>query len=372
MAKWHHCFVDSISAIGSQQWQTLFGQNSVFLRYEFLHALEHSGCTTKEAGWQPHHLQITDNDTTVAIVPMYIKTDSYGEYVFDWSWADAYHRYGIPYYPKLVTAIPFTPATGTRWAKLPSVDEAHLISYISTAINAEIKRLNASSWHCLFPNQDQSNVLREHNTLQRIGCQYHWINNHYANFDDFLTTFNSRKRKNLKKERARVKEQGVTLLRKTGDEITEQEWETFYRFYHYTYLKRSGRQGYLNKMFFKSLADNLNDAVMMVVAEKNTDIIAASLFFYDETTLYGRYWGCEQEQEFLHFEACYYQGIEFAIEQGLKRFDPGAQGEHKIQRGFTPTLTYSNHTIANEQFREAIARFIEEETQQVQRYCEHA
>ena len=192
------------------------------------------------------------------------------------------------------------------------------------------------------------------------------------NFNEFLETFSSRKRKNLRKERIRVQEQGLKLQRKVSNDIADSDWMTFYHFYHDTYLKRSGRQGYLNQAFFKMLAEQLSDSIMMVTAEKSGNMVAGALFFFDEQTLYGRYWGCQEEHEFLHFETCYYQGIEFAIERGLKRFDPGAQGEHKIQRGFTPRITYSNHFVAQPDFAKAIGNFLKEERAQIESYCLNA
>ncbi|MGH1470349.1 MAG: GNAT family N-acetyltransferase [Cellvibrionaceae bacterium] len=397
MKKYKTQFVDSITEIDINVWNQLCEKGSPFLRYEFLFALEKSGCTTISTGWQPHHLIITDSESAlscnvVAVMPLYVKTHSYGEYVFDWAWADAYQRYGHAYYPKLITAIPFTPATGCRIGILKNsvFTEIDVIPSIVQAIKTEIEALKASSWHCLFPEKTVSDGLHKEDISQRKSSQFHWLNKSYDSFDHFLETFNSRKRKNVKKERKKVIEQGVIIKRKLGKEITEEEWFMFYQFYHLTYFKRSGRQGYLNEEFFKLIASTMPDKMMMVIAytteeqgeeedkgqEKDGEkkakekMIAASLFFIGNDVLYGRYWGCSEEYEFLHFEACYYQGIEFAIEKQLKKFDPGAQGEHKIQRGFTPVATWSNHWIARDDFRDAINDFLKKEAIGVDHYIQ--
>lgn len=373
MTRWQNEFISSADHINASEWNTLFKGQSIFLRHEFLSALEESGCVRDETGWQPHHLVLRDCDNSiVALVPLYIKTNSRGEYVFDWSWAEAYQRYGFPYYPKLVTAIPFTPCTGTRFGIRDDIDDINIISHLVDLIKAEVKELEASSWHCLFLSEFQSKSLVNSSISQRIGCQYHWHNKGFQNFNEFLDTFSSRKRKNLRKERMRVQEEGVELHRKVGGGITQFDWINFYNFYQDTYLKYSGGKGYLNETFFKMLMERLPDSIMMVTAEKSGNMIAGALFFFDEHTLYGRYWGCQEEVEFLHFEACYYQGIEFAIERGLEQFDPGAQGEHKIQRGFNPRITYSNHFIAEPAFAKAIENYLVEERLYIENYCLNA
>ncbi|MGI1679490.1 MAG: GNAT family N-acetyltransferase [Cellvibrionaceae bacterium] len=382
MKKYNAQFIDSIEQVGKTHWNRLCGIDSPFLRYEFLFALEKSNCTTKTSGWQPHHLVIHGRDNTteqgiIAVMPLYIKTNSYGEYVFDWAWADAYQRYGFQYYPKLMTAIPFTPATGKRIGTLKqsSQIESELISFIVQAVKLEAENLQASSWHCLFPESSVCDLLQENGVSRRKGCQFHWLNKNYSSFDHFLETFNSRKRKNLKKERKKVIEQGVIIKKKLGKDVTEEEWFMFYQFYHLTYFKRSGRQGYLNEEFFKQIAQTMPEQIMMVIAykeelNKESKMIAASLFFIGKDVLYGRYWGCLEEYDFLHFEACYYQGIEFAIENQLEKFDPGAQGEHKIQRGFTPVATWSNHWIARQDFSAAIDDFLKKEMTGVDHYIQ--
>lgn len=369
---WTLEFIASVEDLGSSAWTAACGEEYPFLRYPFLHALERSGCVNGNSAWQSHHAIIKSAGRAIGILPLYRKYDSYGEYVFDWAWADAYFRHGLNYYPKLVTAIPYTPATGPRLCLLPNVDRNKAWSFLLKGIREEVDRLGASSWHCLFPPEEDSQRLDELGASQRLGCQYHWLNADYESFDDFLSTFSSRKRKNLNKERKRVVQQGIRLTRKHGSEISAEEWRQFYLFYQLTYLKRSGRKGYLNEEFFTMLASEMPEQILMVQAHRDEELIAAALFFEGTDTLYGRYWGCREEFDFLHFEACYYQGIDYAIERGLQRFDPGAQGEHKIQRGFTPLLTWSNHWIALPPFREAIEGFLEEEAPAVRAYLEDA
>jgi predicted N-acyltransferase len=368
-----HCqFISSINDIDAIIWNQLSGIDYPFLRHEFFAALENSGSTTKETGWEPHHLLINEGDEVIAVMPLFLKYHSYGEYVFDWAWADAFHRHGYEYYPKLLNAIPFTPATGPRWAISKNVDLQIVTEFLFNAIEQEVTQLKLSSTHVLFVDKKDSAFFDEKKYLKRTGCQYHWLNKDYQNFDQFLETFTSRKRKNLKKERQKVVDQDITLTLKTGSEITANDWHHFYLFYHLTYFKRSGRQGYLTEAFFPLLTEHLTEHLVMVQATKDGEIIAASLCFKDSKVLYGRYWGCSDEYDHLHFEACYYQGIEYAIANNIQRFDPGAQGEHKIQRGFTPIPTYSYHRIENPSFEDAIRRFIDVETDEIAAYIKQA
>jgi predicted N-acyltransferase len=368
-----HCqFISTINAIDAIDWNKLCETDYPFLRHEFFAALENSGSTIKETGWQPHHLLIKEDDEVIAVMPLFLKYHSYGEYVFDWAWADAFLRHGYEYYPKLLNAIPFTPATGPRWAIAKEYDAKIVADFLFKSIELEAKKLNLSSTHFLFTEKKDSVFFDDKKYLMRTGCQYHWLNKGYQSFDHFLESFASRKRKNLKKERQKVYDQGITLSVKTGVEINANDWHHFYLFYHLTYYKRSGRQGYLTEAFFPLLTQHLNEHLVMVQATKDGDIIAASLYFKDSKVLYGRYWGCKDEYDQLHFEACYYKGIEYAIENNIERFDPGAQGEHKIQRGFTPIKTYSHHWIENQSFEDAIRRFIDTETDEIGAYIQHA
>lgn len=355
-----HAGIDEIDA---KLWNRLCGNDYPFLRHEFLHALESTGCVCAEQGWQPVHLTIEDETDVVAVMPLYLKNHSWGEYVFDWAWADAYERYGLDYYPKLLTAIPFTPAQGPRLGH--SIPLADLVPTLTNGLQSLCHSLNASGWHGLFVEPTLRQQLAEQPLLQRLGCQYHWFNDGYRDFDHFLSTFSSRKRKNLKKERQKVVQQGVALETLEGSQITDSHLEHFYRFYQMTYLKR-GRRGYLTQAFFQQLRDRMPEHLVLVLASVNGTPVAGALSLRSEDTLYGRYWGCLEEYDSLHFETCYYQGIEYCIRHGLKRFDPGAQGEHKIQRGFKPVETWSCHWIKEEGFRPAIRQFLAEEAEAMQ------
>jgi predicted N-acyltransferase len=365
-------FLASLDQIDARDWNALTGVDYPFLRHEFLYGLERSGCTTAESGWQPCHLVLREGATPRAVLPLYLKSHSYGEYVFDWSWADAWRQAGLHYYPKLVSAIPFTPATGPRLSCNPGLatDTAWEIALGAIKEFAEAREL--SSWHLLFPEPDISESLLRTGLPQRSATQFHWFNQGYSDFDDFLSGFTSRKRKSLKRERKRVAEQGLALTTKVGSEIRDVDWERFHHFYQLTYAKRSGHGGYLTGEFFTEVAPSLGEQVIMVQAESEGEVVAAALYFRSADTLYGRYWGCRREFDCLHFEACYYQGIEFCIRHGLGRFDPGAQGEHKIQRGFRPIETYSNHWIADPRLADAVRDFTRRERQHTNAYMTEA
>ncbi len=364
--------IESIHQLSADQWDALWdnhnGHRYPFIRHAFLAALEDSGCTSEDSGWEPQHLLLEEDGQLLGAMPLYRKHHSYGEYVFDWAWADAYHRNGLNYYPKLLSAIPFTPATGPRLAVLAGADGQRLLNFACQFLTDTCRQQGLSGWHCLFTPADEQYHWDETQGLQRIGCQFHWHNRNYQDFDDFLASFNSRKRKAVKRERRQVAEYGVELSRRVGADISERDWDDFYQFYHTTYLKRSGGAGYLNREFFRAIASSISEQLLMVQARLQGEHIASALCFFDDQHLYGRYWGCVEEIPGLHFEACYYQGIEFAIERGLQTFDPGAQGEHKIQRGFEPTLTYSHHWLADHRFQAAVENFLQRETPGVEAY----
>lgn len=369
-------FISSINDVNAQQWDALFDSAYPFLKHAFLLSLEETGCTTSTSGWSPCHCIIESDETLVGVCVLYQKTHSYGEYVFDHGWADAYYRNGYEYYPKLVSAIPFTPATGPRLSIHSEHNKHDIVLLMEDALSVFVEEAGISSVHVLFPNANSQALLHRPNaSLQwqkRTGCQFHWFNENFNSFDDFLATFSSRKRKNIKKERQKLAQNNLTIIVKTASEITLDQWQDFYVLYNQTYLKRSGRHGYLTSAFFESLTKNLGDNVAMCQVWRDNTMIAAALYFNDSETLYGRYWGAIEDVQGLHFEACYYQGIEYAIAKGLKRFDPGAQGEHKIQRGFTPIQTRSLHYIANQDFSEAIARFLEQEVKHTDAYINDA
>jgi predicted N-acyltransferase len=368
-------FIAAIAEVSATEWDALVSDGYPFVRHAFLSALESSGAVATDKGWQAHHLIIRSEGKLLGALPLYLKGHSYGEYVFDWAWADAYQRHGQAYYPKLLSAIPFTPATGPRLllaAELNLERVSALQNLLVQALQQEARRLAASSVHILFSDADWSKQWQGQGLMQRVGAQYHWFDQGYHDFDGFLASFSSRKRKTLRKERRVVAEQGLVLQRLEGEAISASDWQFFFHCYQLTYAKRSGHGGYLPEDFFRRLAADMPDALVMVVAYHDDKRVAAALNFRGGETLYGRYWGCVREFEFLHFEACYYQGIDYCLANGLRHFDPGAQGEHKIQRGFTPITTYSNHWLAEPAFSEAVARFLEEERIHIDAYLEEA
>jgi uncharacterized protein len=378
-------FLDSINEIGAESWNSLLESNYPFAQHEFLGALETSSCVGIESGWIPRHLILEESNKIVAALPLYEKSHSYGEYVFDWAWADAFHRYGRPYFPKLVSAIPFTPVTGPRVLANKGVNLEDLLPLIQEAILDICNQQGFSSWHLLFPDKPLKKKLEatdEKNgnarLMRREAVQFHWMNRDinsgdpYNDFDRFLQGFRSAKRKQIRRERRKVADQGLVLERKSGAEIRESDWQAFYACYQATYLKRSGHTGYLNLDFFQEIAKTLSHQCMIVTATLDGSPVASSLFFFDDDCLYGRYWGALASFDCLHFEACYYQGIEFAIERGMKRFDPGTQGEHKLVRGFEPVKTYSYHWIADPEFSVAVDDFLTRERQHNDRYQEAA
>jgi len=364
-------FHPRIADIPSATWNVLVNNASPFLQHEFLLALEDSGSVSALTGWQPHHLLVLRGEQAVAALPLYIKGHSYGEYVFDWSWADAYRQNGRRYYPKFLSAVPFTPSYATRLLIASDEDFDAIGKAISEAVIEEAKRLKMSSWHVLFPSERESKLLAAQGVHQRIATQFHWFNRGYTSFEHYLESFSSRKRKNLRKERRAVQDANIQFQRYTGTQISVHLWEVFYRFYQNTYQVR-GQQAYLDLSFFTQLGETLPENLLLVLALHEGQPIAAALSLRDEKKLYGRYWGCQQEYQFLHFETCYYQGIEYCIEYRLESFDSGAQGEHKIQRGFEPIMTYSNHWIGDPQFDVAIANYLREEQDYIHEYRDQA
>ncbi len=369
-------FLSSILEIDCCQWDSLWASEYPFIKHGFVALLETSACTTQNSGWKPRHLVLKDGATIIAAMPLYEKNHSYGEYVFDWGWVDAYHRAGLEYYPKLLNAVPFTPATGPRLAFATDLSEQKKQQCFRLLINAlkeRVAAISGSGFHCLFPAAANRSYFSCDDFVQRQGCQFHWFNTGYQSFDDFLSSFSSRKRKNIKRERQKVLEQNIHLQMRTAQQLSEQDWLRFYWLYQRTYFKRSGHQGYLSKAFFAALGETMAENVLLCSAHQDSldsEMLAGALYFYDSDTLYGRYWGTLSDVDGLHFEACYYQGIEFAIANGLKRFDPGAQGEHKIQRGFTPVKTCSYHWLSHPQFHQAVVEFAREEIAHNDAYCE--
>jgi uncharacterized protein len=357
----------SMAQVDVADWNRLAGEAYPFMRHEFLRALEQSGSVCEQSGWIASHLLVLNDDQLVAFMPLYLKQHSWGEYVFDQQWAEAYQQQGLDYYPKWLTAIPLTPCQGTRIVIQAAIDPLEVMHTLLNFIKQLSEQHGISSWHCLFPDLQQVEQLRSLGLSVREGVQFHWFNQSYRDFNDFLFTLNASKRKMLKRERRRVSEQGVRLLRITGQDVSELQWQVFFQFYTMTYLKR-GSQPYLNLAFFQQIAATMGEQLLLVLAIKDNKTIAAALSFVGSDTLYGRYWGCYEDYNSLHFEACYYQGLDYCIEHGLKRFDSGAQGEHKIARGFEPVTTYSAHWIKDVRFAKAIEHFLVREQKAVQHY----
>lgn len=349
----------SVCDIPEADWNALAGTYP-FGQHAFLSALERSDSIGGDSGWIANPFTLYDDDKLIAAIPAYIKTHSYGEYVFDWAWADAYQRYNLNYYPKLILAIPFTPCQGPRLLSKQALSDEQLTALFKT-LSDFCQQHTLSGCHLLFPTQALCEATKTASWMYRRGLQYHWFNHDYSSFDDFLARCTSRKRKELKKERRQVLEQGFIFKRREGTELTDHDWSLFYTLYCNTYNKRSGHNGYLTESFFRTIGNTMAKNILMVTAEVEGTTVAAALNFKSDDTLFGRYWGCLAEFDKLHFETCYYQGIDYCIEQGFKKFDAGAQGEHKIQRGFEPVDTHSSHWLSQEEFRPAIEQFLSEE-----------
>ena len=359
--------INSLSQVSSTDWNNLAGIAYPFLRHEFLLALEESGSVCQKTGWIPAHLLVLDDNKLVAFMPLYLKEHSWGEYVFDHQWAQAYQQHDLNYYPKWLTAIPFTPCQGARIVFNNAIDSLEITHLLFSFIKHLSIQHNISSWHCLFPSPTPPPLFNTLQLIIREGVQFQWLNKNYQNFDDFLQRLTTSKRRMIKRERRRVTEQGISLRRISGLDVSAVQWQIFYDFYAMTYLKK-GSQPYLNLAFFQQIARTMGDQILLVLAYKDDSPIAAALNFIGKDTLYGRYWGCYDEYNNLHFETCYYQGLDYCIEQGLKRFDSGAQGEHKISRGFEPITTYSVHWIKEKRFTKAIQQFVTEEKIAVEQY----
>ncbi len=357
-----------MKAVHPNCWNSLVQYKDPFVRHEFLSALEQSGAVCEQSGWQPHHLLLHQQQKLIAAMPLYLKTHSWGEYVFDQQWADAYSQSGMDYYPKWLNAVPFTPCQGQRILLKQGVDEQDIIQRCVDYIARLSEQKNISGLHVLFPFHQQTD-LQHCGLMLRTGVQFHWFNKAYESFDDYLQDFSSRQRKKVKKERRSISEQGIRFQRIAGQDISEQQWQVFFMFYEMTYLKRA-QSAYLNIEFFKQIAQTMPEQIIIVFAIKDNAYVGAALSFIGENTLYGRYWGCYQEFNNLHFETCYYQGLDYCIEHSIERFDSGAQGEHKISRGFIPVSTYSAHWILNSQFSNLISQFLQREQQLIQQYKE--
>ena len=357
-------FISSLNQIKSEDWNALLDNNYPFLLYEFLSALEKNDCLGQQFGWFPHHLVVYDNQQNlIAASPLYIKTNSYGEFVFDWSWASAYEHARLPYYPKLVSSIPYNPVTGPRILIHPNfVEKSYLISLVIEKTIQEAEKLNVSGVHWLFNTTAENKYFEQQQLMFRLGVQYHWKNQHYETFEHFLESFISRKRKKIKQERKYVKSGSFKIQKCLGSEISEQQWQRIHQLYENTFLRKSGVPT-LSLGFFREIGASIGDQILLVLVYSDHHLVACAINFFSSETLFGRFWGSIQSFKYLHFEACYYQGIEFAIENKLKTFEPGAQGEHKISRGFLPTKTWSAHWIKDQNFAPAIHEFCNQEKQ---------
>ncbi len=353
--------------IACDEWNRLGTGAPPFMRHEFLDAAETTGCVSDATGWRPCHLTIENDDGTLrGALPLYEKDHSWGEFVFDWAWANAYARAGLDYYPKLVSAAPFTPATSPRLMLADRQDREAADALIERAIGLADERA-CSSLHILFPDTGEVETYTKAGLKLRKDCQFHWRNRGYADFDEFLGTFSSAKRKKARRDRRRVAEAGIRFRRLSGHDLTPELLATTYRLISRTFLIR-GSAPYYNLQFFERIARRLPDNLLVLLAEDGDGPVAAAVFFVSPDTLYGRYWGSAADYNALHFEACYYQGIDYCIEHGIARFEPGTQGEHKLSRGFTPAETRSAHWLAHPEFLSAIGEYVEEEARHVDRY----
>jgi hypothetical protein len=359
--------LDSIDDLAPAAWNACANPpglpHNPFLRHEFLHALEASGSAVTRTGWRPFHLVLEDGDALLGVVPMYLKAHSQGEYVFDYAWADAWQRAGGSYYPKLQVSVPFTPATGRRLLARdadPEIERTLLGACIQVA-----RQVNVSSLHVTFMLEAQWRRAGELGYLKRLDQQFHWHNPGYATFAEFLGDLSSKKRKNLRRERREAVAGDVTIEWVTGADLTEAHWDAFYAFYMDTGSRKWGSP-YLTRRFFNLVQDTMREDVLLVLCRRRGRYIAGALNFIGGDTLFGRNWGCIEDHRFLHFETCYYQAIEFAIHRGLRKVEAGAQGGHKVARGYLPEATYSAHWIADPGFRRAVADFLDSERRYVQ------
>lgn len=357
-------FLPSLADVRARDWDALHDGRNPFVAHAFLHGLESQGCLRRDWGWTPHHLTLWEGDTLVAAAPGYLKDNSHGEFVFDHAWAHAYARYGLDYYPKWLCAVPYSPVTGPR---LLAQDAAHRKALL-TAVRDEVLRLGLSSAHVNFHAEDEDDVFAS-DWLPRIDVQYHWRNpGHWRDFDGFLADFDHKHRKNIRQERAKVQRAGVVIRTVHGDEATAADLEAMFGFYLRTF-QDYGNSPALTLPFLQHLAQTMPRQLVMFLADHDGRTIAGALCLRGHDTLYGRYWGAEAPLPGLHFETCYYQGIAYCLREGLARFEPGAQGEHKIARGFLPAWVRSRHWIADPEFAGALAHWCDEESQAVRRYA---
>jgi predicted N-acyltransferase len=360
-----------IDAIAADRWNSLQGTACPFLRHEFLAALEHTRCVGSGTGWTPAHLALFEGEELLAAAPVYRKTHSWGEFVFDFGWAQAHERHGISYYPKLLLAVPFSPINAPRLLTAPHRPAEDLRGGLIAALEARCASDELSSAHALFIGEAERPAFAAAGWLERSDVQFHWRNRGYRDFDDYLAGMRSEKRKQLRRERRRIAEGGIHYVTAHGSDITPAQLRFAFDMHTRTFHQH-GHPPYLNLAFFEEIAAKLGDALMVKIAMLGEEPVAAAIFLASADTLYGRYWGAAGEYHSLHFETCYHQGIDYCIGRGLARFEPGTQGEHKLARGFEPTATWSAHHIADPRFREAIAQFLAREHDAVAQYSDGA
>lgn len=356
--------VATLAGINPREWNSLAAGNP-FLRYEFLSALHDTGCASPDTGWTPQYLVLMEDGALAGAMPLYLKDHSYGEYVFDWAWADAYYRHGLNYYPKLVCAVPFTPVTGPR---VLAADSRHRPRLIKAALEAA-RELEVSSFHCLFPTPNDASEMAGRGMLLRHGVQFHWTNRGYENFDHFLAGMNHDKRKKIRQDRRKVRDAGIDFEWLEGAAIQHADWLFFARCYRQTYRAHHSTP-YLNLDFFERIGHTMPENLALIVAHRAGRPIAASLNVCSEERLFGRYWGALEGHPGLHFETCYYQGIEYCIARGLSVFEGGSRGEHKLARGLLPVETVSAHWLAHPRFSAAIGQFLQREAASVTHYLD--
>jgi predicted N-acyltransferase len=355
---------DSLAGVDSRDWNRLAGDDP-FLRHEFLSALHETGCASTETGWTPRYLLLKDRGRLAGAMPLYLKTHSYGEYVFDWAWADTYYRHGLHYYPKLLSAVPFTPVTGQRALARSRQDALRLVA----AALELARQLGVSSFHCLFPTREQAQWMEESGMMLRRAVQFHWFNRGYADFEQFLAGMTHDKRKKVRQDRRKVREAGIDFRWAEGAGIGAEDWAFFFRCYRQTYREHRSTP-YLNLDFFQRIGRTMPENLLLVIAQRNGRPIAASLNVHNGQRMYGRYWGALEHHPCLHFETCYYQTIEYCIARGIAAFEGGARGEHKLARGLAPVETLSAHWLAHPQFARAIRDYLARETEDVEHYVD--
>jgi len=358
--------LSSMNMVSADSWNALVVDNNPFCRHEFLKALEDNQCIGDKFGWIPKHLAVFHEEDLVGALILFEKHNNYGEFVFDHQWQNAFHNHNLSYYPKLVSSIPYTPASGQRFLFKEEYKE-EVLEILFDGVRNLCNDSQCSSFHCLFAESDQLNWLKQKKLSIRQDCQFHWFNHNYTNFDDFLDQLKPKKRKNIRQERKKIQNSDVEIFALDGFTAKDQDWEDFAKFYERIFLEKSGIPT-LNADFFKQIASSIPDQVLLFLAKENNESIAGSLMFKSDTKLFGRLWGCIEHIDFLHFELCYYQGIEYCIQNQIKVFEPGAQGEHKVARGFIPQRTFSAHWINALEFRKPIDQFCNDELPYIENY----